>query len=76
MTYVVQLVAILAPVWVLRTAVLCWAEIRQREADIAHRRVDLEFDQFETIKEHHRVARAARAPSGTLSLIRRPDDLC
>jgi hypothetical protein len=34
-----------------------------REAEIANRRVDLEFDQFETVKEHQKASRGLRLSS-------------
>jgi hypothetical protein len=60
MDTVVQLTAIVLTAWVARTAILRWSVVRLREAEIANRRVDLEFDQFEVIKEHQKASRGIR----------------
>ena len=77
MSLYVQLAAIAAAVWVLRTALDRWSEVRLREVEVANRRVDLEFEQFETIKEHHKASRGARLaglPMG-VNFRRNPDEL-
>ena len=73
----VQLAGIVLVAWVARTAILQWSAVRMREAEIASRRVDLEFDQFETVKEHQKASRGLRlsslsAPSG---IRRSPEEL-
>ena len=78
MSTLVQLTAIVLAAWVARTAILRWSAVRLREAEIANRRVDLEFDQFEVIKEHQKASRGIRLsglPAPLAGIRRSPEEL-
>lgn len=78
MSEIIQLIAIFAVTWVAKLAITSWLRVRMGEIKVADRRLDLDFAQFEVVKEHHKAARGYRPAfpvSNLLNPRRDPEEL-